>query len=305
MVSSTRESATIEQDAPLQRGWWRTLWARGRRRKATLAAAGVLAAVVLMALLAPWISPVDPNLQRLDQRLLPPVWAPGGVWPHVLGTDHLGRDVLSRIVWGSRVSLSVGVSAVAVSGAIGVLLGLISGFYPGTFVETLIMRVADVQLAIPSILLAIAVISVLGPNLRNLIIVLAITGWVTYARVVRAHALSLRQQEFVQAARAIGVPAWRILWRHVLPNLLSSVIVIATMQVATFIISEASLSFLGLGVPLSTPTWGGMLSEAQLYMFDAKWLATFPGLAIMVTVLSINLVGDLLRDTFDPRLSVD
>lgn len=271
---------------------------RALRRKAPVVAAGVLLLIILMALLAPIVAPADPNAQDLLVRLQ----APGAVPGHLLGTDQLGRDVLSRIIFGTRVSLAVGLAAAGFAALIGTTLGLIAGFFGG-WVGNIIMRLADTQLAIPGILLALAMVAVLGPSLKNLVIVLGISGWVTYARVARAQALALREQDFVEGGRAIGAGSLRILFRYLLPNLWGSLIVVLTMQVASFIISEASLSFLGLGVPLDTPTWGGMLNDGQLFVASAWWVATFPGLAILITVLSINLVGDLLRDVLDPKLA--
>lgn len=276
--------------------WWRRLILR----RSSLLAMLFLVVVVSVALFAPLIAPHDPNEQHLEHKLQPPFWKEGGDARYLLGTDQLGRDILSRIIWGSRVSLSIGIFSVAVAGTIGVLAGLVAGYFGGRL-DTAIMRIADVQLAFPGILLAIAIIAVVGPSLRNLIVVLGVTGWVTQARVVRAQTMSLRELDFVQAARALGASDLSIMLRHILPNVFASVLVIATVQVGGFIVSEAGLSFLGLGVPLSTPTWGGMLNDAQLYLLSANWLAVFPGLAIMLTVLSINLVGDLLRDLLDPK----
>jgi peptide/nickel transport system permease protein len=274
------------------------IWKRALRRKASIVAGALLLLIVLVALFAPVVAHVDPNAQDLMVRLQ----GPGAVPGHPLGTDQLGRDVWARIVFGSRVSLEVGLAAASVAAVIGTVLGLVAGLYGG-WLGNAIMRLADTQLAIPGILLALAMVAVLGPSLRNLVIVLGISGWVTYARVARAQALALREQDFVESARALGASNLRILFRYLLPNLWGSLIVVLTMQVATFIISEASLSFLGLGVPLSTPTWGGMLSDGQLFVATAWWVATFPGLAILITVLSINLLGDLLRDLLDPKMS--
>lgn len=271
------------------------------KRKFHLAAGILLLLIVLMALLAPVPVDVDPNAQDLPSRLLPPAWMAGGTREHVLGTDHLGRDMLARLIFGSRVSLAVGLLAALFSALLGVGLGLLAGYYGG-WVDNVIMRLADIQLAIPGILLALVLVAVLGPSFRNLVIVLGITGWVTYARVARAQVLTLREMEFVQSGMAIGATVPRILIFYLLPNLWNSVIVVLTMQVASFIVQESALSFLGLGVPLTTPTWGGMLNDGQLFMASAWWLATFPGLAILITVLCINLVGDLLRDLLDPKL---
>jgi peptide/nickel transport system permease protein len=278
--------------------------ARTRPARWSPAAVGgfvVLALVCVTAVAAPWLAPHDPMGQVLERRLLPPAWTAGGDWAFPLGADHLGRDILSRLIFGSRISLLVGVTAVAISGLLGVTLGLLAGYYGGRF-DTLLMRMVDVQLAFPFILLAITVVAVLGAGLRNVIIVLGVAGWTVYARVVRGQVLSLREMEFVVAARAIGVPNHVIIPRHLLPNVMTPVVIMATFAVATNIITEASLSFLGLGVEPRIPTWGSMLSDGRAYIGRAWWLTTFPGLAILVTVLSINLLGDWLRDRLDPRL---
>ncbi len=253
------------------------------------------------AVLAPQIAPWDPARQMLMKRLRPPMWEARGLREHPLGTDHLGRDILSRILYGGRISLGVGLSAVSLSCLIGVTLGLLAGFHGGR-TDAFIMRVVDVFLAIPYILLAMGVVFALGPSLLNVILVMAVTRWVQFARIVRADVLSLREREFVSGARARGSRSLRLLLRHVLPNALTPIIVVATLELAFMIIYESALSFLGLGVQPPTPTWGWMLSDGRNYVATAWWLATFPGLAIMLTVLAVNLLGDWLRDTLDPRL---
>ncbi|MBI3086707.1 MAG: ABC transporter permease [candidate division NC10 bacterium] len=273
------------------------------RNKAALGGLLVLLAVVASAVLAPVIAPYDPTAQEITRRLKPPGWAAPEAGLNLLGTDHLGRDILSRIIFGARISLIIGLSAVAVAGTLGTLLGLVAG-YQGGRVDDLCMRLTDTMLAMPFILLALAVIAVLGPSLRNIIFVLGITGWVSYARVVRAEVLTLRTREFVAAAQALGGGSRRIIFRHLLPNVLTPVIVIATLEVARMIILESALSFLGLGIQPPTPTWGGMLADGRAYLSTAWWLATFPGVCIMLTVLGINLLGDWLRDVLDPRLQV-
>lgn len=260
----------------------------------------ILLAVVTMALLAPLLAPHDPNAQSLLDRLKPPLWLAGGTAAYPLGTDELGRDILSRIVYDSRLAIAVGVMAVLVAGAFGTLVGIVSG-YVGGAVDMVAMRVADIQLAFPSILLALVVIAVLGPNVVNLVLVLGFTGWVSYARIVRSEVLALRAREFVVAAEAGGAGPLYIMRRHIFPNVIAPFVVISTVQVASVIIAEASLSYLGLGVPPDIVTWGGMLSEGQLYLGSAWWLATFPGLAIMATVLPINILGDVVRDVLDPK----
>ena len=255
------------------------------------------------AVLAPQIAPWDPARQMLMKRLRPPMWEARGLREHPLGTDHLGRDILSRILYGGRISLGVGLSAMSLSCLIGVTLGLLAGFHGGR-TDAFIMRVVDVFLAIPYILLAMGVVFALGPSLLNVILVMAVTRWVQFARIVRADVLSIREREFVSGARARGSRSLRLLLRHVLPNALTPIIVVATLELAFMIIYESALSFLGLGVQPPTPTWGWMLSDGRNYVATAWWLATFPGLAIMLTVLAVNLLGDWLRDTLDPRLKV-
>ncbi len=261
----------------------------------------VLAAVSTGAIAAPLLTRHRPGTIDLANRLTPPAWTAGGKPGHALGTDQLGRDVLSRLAFGARVSLFVGLSAVAISGIVGVALGLVAGYYGGWF-DDVIMRLADFELAFPFILLAIAVLAVLGPGLEKVILVLSLTGWAQYCRLTRAQVLGLRETEFVEAARTIGASTARVLRRHVLPNTLAPVIVIASFSVAGVIIAEASLSFLGLGVPPAVPSWGGMLAEGRAYIERAWWLVTFPGLMLMLTVLSINVLGDAIRDALDPRL---
>jgi peptide/nickel transport system permease protein len=261
----------------------------------------VLGLVAVVGLTAPLLAPSDPGTVGLLQRLKPPMWVEGGAAAHPLGTDHLGRDMLSRLLYGARVSLIVGIVAVVGSGLIGVTLGLVAGYYRG-MLDDVIMRVADVQQSFPFLALAIAVVAVLGPGLNNLILVLAVTGWVLYARVVRAEVLSLREKEFIEAARSAGASDARIMSRHVLPNVLSAVVIIGTFNLAYFIIAEASVTFLGLGVDPTTPSWGMMLSDSRNYLQVAWWYPSFPGLALMLTVLGANLLGDGLRDVWDPRM---
>ncbi|MFO7942375.1 MAG: ABC transporter permease [Bacillota bacterium] len=257
--------------------------------------------VVFTAVFAPVLAPYDPYEQVLTRSLRPPVWS-GGSLEHILGTDHLGRDVLSRVIYGSRISLGVGLGACLLAGTLGTLLGLISGYFGGR-VDDVVMRIADVQLAFPFILLATVVMFVLGSGLRNVIIVLGVTGWVRYGRVVRGEVLAMRRKDFVEAATAVGCSNTRTISRHVFPNVVSSVIVMATLEVARVIIAEASLTFLGLGVDPRIPTWGSMLADGRQYLAGHPWIATYAGLAIMLTVLGINLLGDWLRDTFDPRMA--
>ena len=267
-----------------------------------LLAVGFLAVAAVAAALGPLLAPFDPNRQNLVLRLADPMAAgPDGsvFW---LGSDGLGRDVLSRLLYGARISLLVGFAAIAVGGGIGILAGLVSGYFGG-WVDDVIMRIGDIQLAFPFILLAILFLVVLGSGVWNLILVLGVGQWVTYARIVRADTLSLREKEFVEAARAMGDSTPSIIFRTILPNIMAPLTVIASFNVASVILSEAALSFLGLGVPPSVPTWGSMLAESRDTLVANKWwLAVFPGVAIMLTVLSFNILGDWLRDFLDPRL---
>ena len=282
---------------------WVALLRRLVRRRTALFGMLVVLGVLLAAAFAPLVAPFDPLEQDIGQRLREPGWQDAQGRVHPLGTDHLGRDILSRIVFGSRIALVVGLAAVAISGVLGMLIGLLAGYFGGR-VDDFLMRLADIQLAFPFILLAIAVIGVLGPSLRNIIIVIGVSSWVVYARVVRGEVLSIREREYVQAAIALGSQHWRVLRQHVLPNTLTPWLVVATLDMARVIVIESALSFLGLGVQPPTPTWGGMLADGRVYLSTAWWLATFPGLAILITVLGINLFGDGLRDTLDPRLKV-
>ena len=256
--------------------------------------------VVLVAILAPVISPHDPAKQNIVNRLKPPFWAEGGSMEYLLGTDSVGRDLLSRVIHGSRVSLFVGLAATAASAVLGISLGLIAGFIGGK-TDSVVSRVGDVQQAIPFLILAIAVAAMLGPGLFNLILVLVVTTWVTFFRVVRGEVLSVREEQYVLSARSIGASNIRIMLRYILPNVAASIIVIATLLVANMIIFEASLSFLGLGVPSSMPTWGRIVADGREYIADEWWIALFPGLAILITVMGINLLGDWLREDLDPK----
>ena len=261
-----------------------------------------LLATSIAAVFGPLFAPLDPNRQNLVLRLAEPMAAGPDGSVFLLGSDALGRDVFSRLLSGARVSLLVGIAAITVGGTIGIVAGLLSGYFGG-WVDDLIMRVGDIQLAFPFILLAIMFLVVLGAGVWNLVLVLGVGQWVTYARIVRADTLSLREKEFVEAARALGDSTLSIIFRTILPNILAPLTVIASFNVASVILSEAALSFLGLGVPPSVPTWGSMLAESRDTLIANKWwLAVFPGVAIMLTVLSFNILGDWLRDFLDPRL---
>jgi len=278
-----------------------------RRRLARLrwgvGAAGVLLLIIVTTVFAPVIAPYDPLAVDIRHRLSPPAWMEHGTVEHVLGTDQVGRDLLARMIYGGRVSLLVGVAAVVISATIGVLLGLGAGYFGGN-TDWTIMTVINVMLTFPFVLLALAVIAVLGPGLANMILVLGVAGWPIYARVVRAETLAIREREFVLAGRALGMSHARLVFRQILPNLVSVIVVIATLQVAQVIILESFLSFLGLGIQPPTPAWGNMLGEGRLYMLNSWWIATFPGLAIFVTTLVINLMGNALRDWLDPHLKL-
>lgn len=263
----------------------------------------LIATLLLLALLGPLLQLPDPTRTNLRARMLAPTLGWSGLGAHPLGTDQLGRDILARIVAGSRVTLAVAGAAVLLGGVLGTILGLVSGYFGG-LLDRLLMRLVDIQLAVPLMLLALMVVAALGPSLQNLVMVLALVSWVRYARIVRGQVLSVREREFVQSARAIGASAPRILRLHILPNVLTPAIVVATLELARVIVLEAGLSFLGLGVQPPFASWGRMLAEGRAYIASAWWVITFPGLALMITVLSVNLVGDWLRDHLDPRLAV-
>jgi peptide/nickel transport system permease protein len=301
-LTADRLSAVGSAQARTKQGFPQPLVTRRRRIRqlpplSALLGLVVILLVVLCAAGAEMVAPFGPTAQNLRERLQPPL-----VGGHLLGTDNLGRDILSRIVFGGRISLVVGVAAAALAGSLGVVLGLLAG-YLGGWCDAVIARVADVQQAIPFLILAIAVAVIVGPSLTNVVLVLAVTTWVSYFRVVRAEVLSVRESLLVDAARVLGAGTARVVLRHVLPNVSGSIIVIGSVMVANMIIFEASLSFLGLGVPPPTPTWGRMVYEGVQYVDSAWWLTVFPGLAIVLTVLAINLLGDWLRELLDPRLA--
>ncbi|ACZ37496.1 ABC transporter permease [Sphaerobacter thermophilus] len=263
-----------------------------------LAAVAFLALVVLAAIAAPLLVSGDVNKPDYGVRLKPPLTA-----GHPLGTDQLGRDVFDRLILGSRISVTVGFASVVIAGVIGTLIGVIAAYYGG-WIDSVLMRLADVQLSFPFILLALVINAIIGLGLRNIIITLVIAGWVEYARIARGEILALREREFVEAARVVGAGNGRIMLRHLLPNIVTPIIVISTLQVARFIVAEASISFLGFGVQPPTPAWGSMISEGMEYIFAAWWLVTIPGLALALVALAVNIAGDWLRDVLDPRLKV-
>ena len=273
--------------------------ARGRRWP--IFPAGVIGIFVLMALLAPLLRMADPQEQSLRNRFKPPVWEEAGSWKYPLGTDRLGRDMLSRIVWGSRVSLAAGVLTVLLASAFGAAVGLVAGYYGGR-VDAALMRVTDATMSFPVILLALILAVTVGPSFVNVVMAIAVILWARYARIIRGQVLTLMQLDFVAQARIAGAGASRIIMRHLLPNTLNTLVVLVTLQIGYVIIVEASLSFLGAGIPPPTPAWGSMIAEGREFVTSAWWVSLFPGLAILLVVLAFNLMGDWLRDTFDPKL---
>lgn len=273
---------------------------RRARRRMPLNRSGALGLIVVVlmagaAVLAPVITPYGPADSDLVKTLQPPSRA------HWMGTDQLGRDLFTRILYGARISLTIGLVTVGISGLIGLAVGLISG-YLGGLTDVVLMRLVDVQLSFPFILLALVVNAILGIGLQNIILTLIITGWVVYARLVRGEVLALKTLDYVEAARALGAQQMRIVVRHLLPNLWTPIIILSSLQVAQFIVAEAAISFLGFGVQPPMASWGNMLNEGKTYIYNAWWMTTFPGVALVLTALGVNLVGDWLRDTLDPRL---
>jgi len=298
-------TARRQREGPVQRKSGLNHWRRFTRHRLALIGLVIILSVIVAAVLAAQISPHSPYAQQLSLRLKPP----GFVDPRTgqtmwLGTDYLGRDILSRLVYGSRISLTVAIPATIGATILGLWLGLLAGFYQG-WIESVVMRIADLQLAFPFIVLALSIVALLGPSLENIIIVFAITSWPRFARTVRASVLSLREREFVEAARGLGARDVRVLTRHIVPNLMSPLLVLASFEVARMIILEASLGFLGLGVQPPTPTWGNMLADGRDYVSSAWWITAFPGVAIMVTAAGVNFLGDGLRDVFDPALRTE
>jgi peptide/nickel transport system permease protein len=287
-------SATTDL-APAAPSAWKRALGKARSNPTTLVGLVICLAILLAAVLAPWLAPYDPAEQDIINRLQPP----GGDFP--LGTDQFGRDILSRLMWGARISLSVSLSAIAVAMVIGGAIGMVSGYIGGRF-DLFVMQVMDVLLSFPSLILGLIVVALLGPELVNLIVAIALTAVAPFARIARAPTMALKERAFVEAGRALGFSHTRILFRHILPNILSEVMVMATLWLATAVRVEASLSFIGLGVKPPTPTWGGMTRDGFENILDAAWLAVFPGIAILLLVLGLNMVGDGLRDATDPKL---
>ncbi len=280
----------------------RRFWKLYRRNRAAVVGLFVTLGFIFMALFAPMIAPHDPNKGNLLERLRPPSWVDGGSSKHVLGTDSLGRDLLSRIVYGARVSIFIGVVVVAIASSAGVLAGLVSGYYGGK-IDTVIQRIVDTLLAFPYLIFALAIMAVLGPGIQNIILALVYKEWVTPCRVIRGEVLVAKAEMYVEAARAVGASHMHILIRSLLPNVMASVIVVASLRVAWVILMEASLSFLGLGVQPPTATWGSMVASGRDYISTAWWITTFPGLSIFLLVMGVNLMGQGLRDAFDPKLA--
>lgn len=299
-VSTRSGGAVIEPAIAEPERAWRVYGRALLNDKLTCVACLILIALAISAVFAPWVAPFDPNDQSLMMRNKPPMtMAEDGSAPHILGTDALGRDELSRLIFGGRVSLAVGLISVLVSGSIGTLLGLVAGFYRGR-VDDVIMRLVDIQMGFPSLLLALFVLYVIGGGVINVIFILAITRWMVYARITRGLVLSYRENVFVEAAKATGCADWQIIGRHLLPNLLSPIVVLGTLEVAYMILTEAALSFLGLGIQPPQSSWGLMLSQGRQYVTTAWWLVTFPGLAILLTALSLNLLAVWARTVTDP-----
>ena len=272
-------------------------WARLRRSRGAVVGGGIVCAFILTAILAPWIAPHDPVRNDLANALVPP-----GTNGYLLGTDNLGRDLLSRIIFGTRISLSVGLVVQGVAVVLGTATGLLAGYYGGP-VDDVVSGITNIMFAFPRFLFALAIMAVLGASLFNVFLALGVVSWPTLCRLVRAETLALKAKDFVEAARAGGAGDRRILVRHILPNCLGPIVVVATLGVAGAILSEASLSFLGLGAQPPMPSWGSMLSRGRAYMWSASWLTVFPGLAIFLAVLGLNLLGDGIRDALDPRTS--
>jgi peptide/nickel transport system permease protein len=275
---------------------------RALRKNPVLATATILcAALSLIALFAPWLAPYNPMEGNLIERLMPPAWQAGGSWNHLLGTDILGRDILSRLFYGARVSLAVCALAILLAGGVGSLLGIVAG-YVGGAVDAVIMRVVDLAISLPVILLALLFGVLFGPSFGNIVIIISLVLWSQFARMARGETLKVKQHDYIDLARAAGCSPLSIMFNHVLPNVAGPLIVLATLQVGTVIIMEASLSFLGVGVPPPLPAWGSMIAEGRSYVVSAWWLCIFPGLAVLLTVLSVNILGDALADGLNPVL---
>jgi peptide/nickel transport system permease protein len=290
--------STDRREAPPRRV--KRLFAELWRDKAGFTGVVLIAALILTAAAAPLVAPHAPTAQDLRARLVPPVWEDSGSWKHILGTDHLGRDVLSRVIHGSRVSLIVGAAVVLLAGTFGVVLGLIAG-YRGGRADSVIMRWIDTQVAFPGLLIALIILAVIGPSMLTVIMVLAFNGWMVYGRLTRGAVLSVRQTAYVEAAEMVGCSAVRVVFRHILPNLTSPLLTLAILEFARIVLAEAALSFLGMGIQPPATSWGLDVATGKNYMFRAWWLVTFPGAAISLTVLGVNLVASWMRLISDPQ----
>jgi ABC-type dipeptide/oligopeptide/nickel transport system permease subunit len=301
MPSADAAAPAVAAEVELPRGGRRFLRELLRSPKGLTGFVLVLA-VLLVALFAPVIATNDPAEQVITHRFLPPAWAEGGKLSHPLGGDNLGRDIFSRVVHGTRISVVVALIVIAVIVVFGTAVGLASGYF-GRVVDSILMRIVDFQLSFPFILLALLLLAILGKSFWTLVLALSVAFWVNIARLVRGETMRIRSLEFVQAARGIGVPEWRIITGHILPNTLPALVVLATLDVAVIVLAEAAMSFLGLGIQPPTPSWGTMISDGRNYLYEAPWMTLAPGLGIMLTAIGINLLGDFLRDTYDPRMA--
>lgn len=295
MAELARNEGNVVQQEEKATSLWKEGWIRFRKNKMALIGSGIVLFFILLAIFAPFIAPYDMNDQQLSMRLQAPSK------DHIFGTDDFGRDIFSRVVYGARISLWVGFFSVLGSVVIGSLLGIIAGYY-GRWIDAVISRIFDIMLAFPSILLAIGIVAVLGPSLKNALIAIAIINIPNFGRLIRSRVLSIKQEEYITAAKAIGMSDARILFHHILPNSMAPIIVQGTLAIATAIIEAAALGFLGLGAQPPNPEWGKMLADSKAYLTQAPWTMIFPGLAIMLTVLGFNLMGDGLRDALDPRM---
>jgi len=295
LAELARNEASIVQQEEQAISLWKEGWIRFRKNKMALVGSGIVLFFILLAVFAPFIAPYDMNDQQLSMRLQAPSKE------HIFGTDDFGRDIFSRVVYGARISLWVGFFSVLGSVVVGSLLGIIAGYY-GRWIDAVISRIFDIMLAFPSILLAIGIVAVLGPSLKNALIAIAVINIPNFGRLIRSRVLSIKQEEYITAAKAIGMSDARILFHHILPNSMAPIIVQGTLAIATAIIEAAALGFLGLGAQPPNPEWGKMLADSKAYLTQAPWTMIFPGLAIMLTVLGFNLMGDGLRDALDPRM---
>lgn len=294
------EQALHHDSSPL----WSTLrdfWRLYRKNRLAVWGLAVITIMVIAAVFAPYLTPYHPEKPDFTALRKPPAWMPGGSLAHPLGTDHLGRDMLTRIIHGGRISLTVGLVVIFFATTLGTILGLISGYYGGR-IDAVIQRIVDTLLSFPYLILATALVAVLGPGLQNMLVALAYKEWIYPCRVVRSEVLAAKNQEYVEAAKAAGAGDLHIMFREILPNVFGSVIVVATLRVAWVILMEASLSFLGLGVEPPAPAWGTIISEGRRFINTQWWISTFPGIAVLLTALGINLIGEGLRDALDPRM---